>query len=308
MKFLRLTILTLVSSSFCFAVNKDMVAMQRDLEAKIDAMQQSINSRLDTLSGLLQGIQNDSRRTADQVAGMQDVLRNSVTTSLAPVTGLNTKIDSTGEDVRALRDAMADLGARLERMDAKITDLKNQLQIMQNPPPAPGATAPGMTVPGTPGATTTIPQGTQQLGTSAPPAGMSADKTYTDARRDQQTGNLDLALQEFQQYLTYFPTTELAANAQYYIGEISYNRGDFKGAVKAFDAVLERYPQNPKTRDARLMKGLALAKDGQRIRAVQELHSLIQTYPASEQARRAQAALKDPTLFPSGNATARRRP
>ena len=103
------------------------------------------------------------------------------------------------------------------------------------------------------------------------------------------------------------PATELAANAQYYIGEISYNRGDFKGAVKAFDAVLERYPQNPKTRDARFMKGLALAKDGQRARAVQELRSLVQTYPASEQARRAQAALRDPTLFPSASAPVRRR-
>lgn len=307
MKFLRLTILTLASSSFCFAVNKDMVAMQRDLEAKMDAMQQSINSRLDTLSGLLQGIQNDSRRTADQVAGMQDVLKNSVTNSLAPVTGLNTKIESQGEDVRALRDAMADLGARLERMDAKITDLKNQLQIMQNPPAAPGAAAPGG-MPGTLGAPSTVPQGSPQLGSAGPPAGMSADKTYTDARRDQQTGNLELAMQEFQQYLTYFPTTELAANAQYYIGEIGYNKGDYKGAITAFDAVLERYPQNPKTRDARLMKGLALAKDGQRSRAIQELHSLIQTYPASEQARRAQAALKDPTLFPSSTSTARRRP
>ena len=303
MKFLRLTVLTLASSSFCFAVNKDMVAMQRDLEAKIDAMQQSINSRLDTLSGLLQGIQNDSRRTADQVAGMQDVLRNSVTASLAPVAGLNTKIEATGEDVRSLRDALADLGARLERMDAKITDLKNSMQIMQNPPAAPGAAVPGAT-----GAPMSGPPGSVPQSSNMPPSGMSADKTYTDARRDQQTGNLDLALQEYQQYLTYFPTTELAANAQYYIGEISYNRTDFKGAVKAFDAVLERYPQNPKTRDARLMKGLALAKDGQRARAKQELHSLVQTYPSSEQARRAQAALHDPTLFPAAGSTARRRP
>lgn len=306
MKFLRLAVLTLASSSFCFAVNKDLVAMQRDLEAKIDAMQQSINARLDTLSGLLQGIQNDSRRTADQVAGMQDVLRNSVTNSLAPITGLSTKVDATSDDVRSLRDALADLGARLERMDAKITDLKNQLQIMQNPPPAPGASVPGA-MPGTTGTSPSNGPGTP-LGSSFPPAGISADKTYTDASRDRQTGNLDLALQEYQQYLTYFPNTELAANAQYYIGEISYNRADYKGAIKAFDAVLERYPQNPKTRDARLMKGLALAKDGQRTRAIQELHSLIQTYPASEQARRAQAALRDSTLFPSASASARRHP
>ena len=303
MKFLRLAILTFACSSFCFAVNKDMIAMQRDLEAKMDAMQQNIDSRLDTLSGLLQGIQNDSRRTADQVAGMQDVLRNSVTASLAPVTGLNTKIEATGEDVRALREALADLGARLERMDAKITDLKNSMQIMQSPPPAPGASAPGNAGPGMSGPPVS------SIGNGAPPPnGMSAEKMYTDARRDQQTGNFDLAQQEYQQYLTYFPNTELAASAQYYAGEISYNRADYKRAVQAFDAVLERYPQNPKTRDARLMKGLALAKDGQRARAVQELRSLVQTYPSSEQARRAQAALHDPTLFPSPGTTARRRP
>ena len=308
MKFLRLTVLTLACSSFCFAVNKDMVAMQRDLEAKIDALQQSLNSRLDTLGGQLQNMQSEFRHTSDLVTGMQDVLRTSVTTSLAPVNGLNTKIDATSEDVRSLRDALADLGARLERMDAKITDLKNQLQIMQNPPPAPGATAPGTTGPdGTSGGQMSGPSG-PPLASNGPPAGMSAEKMYTDARRDQQTGNFQLALQEYQQYLTYFPNTELAASAQYYAGEISYNRADYKAAVQAFDAVLERYPQNPKTRDARLMKGLALAKGGQRARAVQELRSLVQTYPSSEQARRAQAALRDPTLFPSAGTPVRRRP
>ena len=82
---------------------------------------------------------------------------------------------------------------------------------------------------------------------------MSAEKTYTDARRDLQTGNADLASQEFTQYLTYFPNTELAASAQYYLGEIAYNKANYTGAIQAFDAVLERYPQNPKTPDARLM-------------------------------------------------------
>jgi tol-pal system protein YbgF len=242
---------------------------------------------------------------------MQDVLRTSVTSSLAPVSGLNNKIEATGEDVRALRDALADLSARLERMDAKITDLKNQMQIMQNPPPAPTNFQPGTA----PGSTGTMIPGQQGMpgqqgppGTASIPVGVSAEKTYMDARRDQQTGNIDLAYQEYQQYLTYFPNTELAANAQYYLGEIDYNRGNYKGAVQAFDAVLERYPKNPKTADARLMKGMALAKDGQRARAVQELRSLIQTYPNTEDARKAAQALRDPRLFPSaGPSTARRK-
>ena len=304
MKFLRLATLTLTCSVFSFAANKDLVAMQRDLEARIDAMQQSLNSKIDVLSGMLTAMQGDTRRTADQLAGMQDVLRSTVANSLGPVTGLNTKVESTSEDVRALRDALADLSGRMERMDAKITDLKNQLQIMQNPPAAPGTSAPGTNAPGN------IPPGTSgQAGQAGPPPGMSAAQAFTDAFRDKQTGNTDLAYQEFQQYLTYFPNTEYAADAQYYLGEIDYNRRSYKAAIQEFDAVLERYPDNHRTRDAHLMKGLALAKDGQRTKAAQELRSLIQNFPTSEQARRAQQALHDSTLFPSaGSTTARRKP
>ena len=297
MKFLRVAALALTFSSFSFAVNKDLLALQRDLEQRFDALQQQqqqVNSKLDVLTGTIQAMQADTRRTADQVAGMQDVLRNTVANSLGPINSLGTKVEGTSEDVRALRDALADLGARLERMDAKITDLKNQMQIMQNPPPAPGAQG-----------TTGPASSTGGQSPTGPPAGVSAAQLFTDARRDQQTGNTPLAMQEYQQYLTYFPNTEYAANAQYYVGEIAYNQGDYKSAVQAFDAVLERYPQNPRTKDARYMKGLALAKDGQRTKAVQELRALVQTYPGTEQARKAQAALADRTLFPT--TTARKR-
>ena len=294
MKFLRLAVLTLTFSSFSFAVNKDLVEMQRELEAKLDAMQQTLNSKIDVLTGMLQAIQNDSRRTADQVASMQDTLTNGVAKSLMPVSGLNGKVDAMGDDVRALKDSLADLSARLERMDAKITDLKNQMQVMQNPPPAPGTATQG------------APGATGQPGTGTPPQGMSADRTYTDALRDFQTGKTDLAYNEFQQYLTYFPNTELAANAQYYLGEIAYNRGDYVASVQAFDAVLERYPENPKTPDAHLMKGMALLKSRQVSRAVQEFRALVQNYPHTDDARKAQEQLRDLHASPAPSPAARR--
>ncbi len=292
MKLLRLAALTLFCSSYSFAVNKDLVALQRALEARMDLMQASFDKQIGILTESLRTVQNDNRHNAELIASMQESLSGAVTRSLAPVTGLTTRVDAMGEDTKALRDALADLAARLERMDAKMTDLKNQLQIMQSPPPAPSATG----TPGQPGAS------------NVPPMGMSAEKTYNDARRDQQTGNVDLAAQEYQQYLTYFPTTELAASAQYYLGEISYTKGDYKAASEAFDAVLERYPNNPKTADAKYMKGMSLARDGQRTKAVQELRSLIQTNPNSEQARKASQALNDKRLFPSaGSSSATRR-
>jgi tol-pal system protein YbgF len=299
MKVLRLGVLALFCSAISFGASKEIIELQRDvalLQDKMDKMQHDLDTNLGALTAMMQQLQDSSTKAN---ASLQDTLSNGVGKQLAPVAGLSTKVDSMGDDVRALRDALNDLNGRLERMDAKMTDLKNQIQIVQNPPPAPGTPAPGA-VPGQQG---------QAGNTAGPPAGMTAEKTYTDARRDLQTGNTDLALQEFQQYLTYFPNTELAANSQYYIGEIYFNKGDYNNAIPAFDAVLERYPENPKTADAHYMKGLALVKAGQRNRAVQEFRTLVSNYPRTDNARKAQQQLRALGASPStGSTTARRRP
>jgi tol-pal system protein YbgF len=302
MKFVRLAALTLIGSALSFGASKEIVELQRDvalLQDKMDTMQRDLDTKLGALTAMLQAVQDNSARSS---ASLQDALSNGIGKQLTPVSGLSTKVDSMGEDVHALRDALGDLSARLERMDAKMTDLKNQMQIVQNPPAAPGVSAPAGSEPGAaPGAQP------QQGSAAGPPAGMTAEKTYTDARRDLQTGNADLALQEFQQYLTYFPNTELAANAQYYIGEILFRRSDYNNAIPAFDAVLERYPDNPKTADAHFMKGMALLKAGQRNRAVQEFRTLVANYPRTDNARKAQQQLRQLGASASSAPTATRR-
>lgn len=303
MKFLRLSALLVTFSSFSFAVNKDMLAMQRDLEDKINSLQADVSSKLATMNGMLTAIQSDTRRNAELLAAMQDTVSAGVTKSLTPVNGLTGKVDSVGDDVRSLKDALADLSARMERMDAKITDLKNQMQIIQSPPTAPSAMGSGGgPVPPTQLSapqSSLLPQGTASpsslnpSGTSAaPPRGMSAERSYTDAMRDMQTGKADLAYSEFQQYLTYFPNTELAAKAQYYLGEIDYNRGKYADAVKNFDIVLERYPENPKTADAHLMKAYSLMRANERNNAVQEFRVLVAKYPHTDDARKALQTLR----------------
>jgi tol-pal system protein YbgF len=303
MKFIRLATAALVFSSMTFAASKEMVELQRDvalLQDKVDTMQRDLDTKLGELTAMMHQVQDNSARSNAQ---LQDTLTNGVTKQLAPIVGVGTRVDSMGDDVRALRDSVNDLNARLERMDGKITDLKNQMQIIQNPPPAPG-TVPTTGVPGAVGAPTGVAG--QPQAAAGPPAGMSLDKTYTDARRDQQQGNVDLAAQEYHQILQYYPDSELAANAQYYIGEIAYNKGDMASAIQSFDAVLERYPQNPKTPDAHLMKGMALEKSGQRTRAVQEYKALVEQFPRTDDARKAQLHLHALGVSVASTSTRRR--
>ena len=70
----------------------------------------------------------------------------------------------------------------------------------------------------------------------------------------------DLAMQEFSDYLKYFPKTDFAPNAQYYIADIYYRKGDYENALPAFDAVLEQYTDSSKTPDAHFMKGMSYSK------------------------------------------------
>jgi len=297
MKLVRLAVLLLTCSGFCFAVNKDLLALQREMEDKINALQNDVDSKLSTMNGMLQAIQADSRHNADMLATMQESVTSAVARSLSPVNGLTNRMDTVSEDVRALKDSLADITARMERMDAKITDLKNQMQIMQSPPSAPAPSGTTTTSPLSPQSAVTSPQ----LSTPAvsgpttgpnPPAGVSADRSYAEAMRDLQTGKSDLAYNEFQQYLTYFPSTEFAAKAQYYLGEIDYNRGNYPSAIHNFDLVLERYPENPKTADAHLMKAYALLKANERNHAVQEFRILVSNYPHTDDARKALQQLR----------------
>jgi len=297
MKLARLAVLLLTCSGFCFAVNKDLLALQREMEDKINALQNDVDSKLSTMNGMLQAIQADSRHNADLLATMQESVTSAVARSLSPMTGLTNRVDTVSEDVRSLKDSLADITSRMERMDAKITDLKNQMQIMQSPPSAPSPSgSTGVTSPLSPQPATGPQSSMPAVGGPAagpnPPAGISADRSYAEAMRDLQTGKSDLAYNEFQQYLTYFPSTEFAAKAQYYLGEIDYNRGNYTSAIHNFDLVLERYPENPKTADAHLMKAYALLKANERNRAVQEFRILVSNYPHTDDARKALQQLR----------------
>jgi TolA-binding protein len=163
----------------------------------------------------------------------------------------------------AVKEAVADLNAHLNRLEQKLVDLENAVRIMQAPTPSP-------------------PSLSEALG--GPPAGVTAQALFQSAMRDQLAGNDELALQEFQDYLNDFEDTELAVASQYHIGEIAFYQGDLQSALDAFARVLERYPKSGKAPDALYLKAKVRARQGKRSLAVQELNKLVRTYPNSDAA------------------------
>jgi tol-pal system protein YbgF len=194
------------------------------------------------------------------------------------------------QSFQELRESILDMNSRMQKMDAKMNDLRQAVDVNsgQRPPPPTSGNTGGTGLP-TGGGTTLNTLGSAPT----PPPGMQAETTYTNAYRDYSSGNLDLALQEFLDYLKYFQSTQLAPNAQYYLGDIYYRKGDYLNAVQAFDGVLEHYSETNKTADAHYMKGVSLLKLNRRDAAAKEFKDVINRYPASDLATKSKQKLRE---------------
>jgi len=136
---------------------------------------------------------------------------------------------------------------------------------------------------------------------------MSSTDLYQQALGDRNGGKLDLALQEFADYLKYYGSTDLAPNAQFYIANIHMSQGLYDQAAQEFDMVLEKYGESNKTREAMLYKGLSLVKAGKRTQGADEFKEVIARYPHTDQATQActqltALGLRCPTTAPARSA------
>ena len=285
--FRRLGVLILVAApGLTFAASKEIQELQRDiaqLQDQVKQLQQSQDKQLAAITALVQQAIDAAGKANTSAAiiqsSLQQNLRDMESKVVPPVVGLGTRIDNMGNDFRTLQQAVADLTNSMQKVQAQLTDLTNMVKVLQAPPaPPPGATTQGAG---------------QGAGAAAEVPPMSASDLFSNARRDQTSGKLDLALQEYSDYLKFFGNTDLAPSAQYYIGSIHLSQGDYPTAVKDFDTVLEKYSDNDRTPMALYYKGQSLVKMSRRTDAVAEYKELIQRFPSNPLATQACSQLKE---------------
>jgi len=205
------------------------------------------------------------------------------------------RLDTMGTQVQGLSDNVADLQARLGKLDQKLTDIQNTLQNVDSKlaSPAPPTAVPSANsaAPG-PALSSAPPLAAPATSASAgPPA--SADVLYSNGLRDINGKHYDLATQEFQDYLKYYADTDLASNAQFYLGEISFMQSQYEQALDSYNKVIENYPKSFKTATSRMRKGYCLAELGQKAAAIRELRTVVRQYPGTDEAKRSAAKLRE---------------
>ena len=279
-KLLIVLFVTVVMAVPAFPVSKEIIQLQTQVQALQDQMtqmRQSFDERMGVMKNLIEQSTDNVNKVATAVTDLNQQLQKSHTDNGA-------RADQLSGQIQALNDSVDELKARMAKLSQQLDAIQNAQQNINQQPPANGQPAQPGGQPGQPGEGTGTPQAANQ----APPA----DVLYNNALRDYNSGNYDLASQEFGDYLKYYQNTDLAGNAQFYLGDISYRQGNYQAAVKAYDTVIEQYPGGNKAAAAQLKKGYALLQLGQRQAGVRELNALITRYPRSIEAQQAKDRLK----------------
>ncbi|MFZ2086083.1 MAG: tol-pal system protein YbgF [Candidatus Sulfotelmatobacter sp.] len=255
-----------------WGVSKEMVQLQtqvQQLQEQMTAMQRSFDERMGVMNNLVERDTDAVNKVAAAVSALQSTLQKQQGDSASHVDQLSGQIQS-------LNDSLDELKARLAKVSKQLEDMQSSQQ----------STA----------AQAAQQQAQQQALAAAPPP----DVLYNNALRDYNGAKNDLAIQEFSDYIKYYPNTDLAGNCYFYLGEVQFRQGNYQQAAQNYDQVLQNFPTGSKVASAQLKKGFSLIELGKQDDGVQELRHVIQRYPRSPEALQARERLRKLGVSPTG--------
>jgi len=247
-----------------WGVNKEMIQLQtqvQQLQEQMTAMQRSFDERM----GVMKNLVEQDTDAANKVAAALNTLQAALQKQQAEG---GTRVDQVSGQIQALNDTMDELKVRLAKVTKQLEDMQSAQQSLA--------------------ASQAQQQAAQQAQAQAPPP----DVLYNNALRDYNGGKNDLALQEFSDYIKFYPNTDYAGNCYFYLGELQFKQGNYAQAVQSYDQVLQNFPSGNKAAAAQLRKGFALLELGKQDDGVAELRHLIQRYPRSTEAVQARERLR----------------
>jgi TolA-binding protein len=189
-------------------------------------------------------------------------------------------VDNLSNDVRVIREKLDDNNVRVGSLTQEVEALRQGLQQVGRPTPSGDSTDPAAA-------------GAAPAATSGPPpVGQSPQKMYDSANSDYMSGQYDLAIIGFQEFIKAFPRSELADDAQVAICNAYLNDHKDQAAVDACDLAIRTYPSGNAIPTAYYRKGLALSNLRNAAAAREAWESLIKAFPDSADATLARQGLE----------------
>lgn len=241
------------------------------LQSDVLQLQNQIRDLEKTFNEKTDGLKSLVVQLNDQVAKSNLYLDRVSRTLESQASGEQSTNDKLLQEIRGLSGKIDDFGTRISAMAQQISDLKVQSKSI-----------------------------TETAG-GAP----SEDTLYTQAYNDYVAGNLDLAIQEFNAYLSSYPNGKMAAVAQMYIGDYYIRQGKLPQAVSAFTRVITDYPGAEQVPGALYKRGRAELALSETDNAIADFKDIISRFPDSPEAELAKSQLRDLGANPNKPAPAK---
>jgi tol-pal system protein YbgF len=247
-----------------YGANKDIVELQTQvtqLQQQMTQMKQSFDERMGIMRNLLEQNTDATNKVTTAINGLQA----SINKQQQDRSGQG---DQLSGQIQALNDTMDELKVRLTKLSKQLEDMQTAQQSMA------------------------AQQSQAQQQAQAIAQAPAPDVLYNNALRDYNGAKNELAIQEFNDYIKFYPNTDLAGNAYFYLAEIQFKAGDYQKAVANYDLVLQNFPSGNKAAAAQLKKGFALLELGKEDEGIQQLKHVIQRYPRTNEAVQARERLR----------------
>jgi tol-pal system protein YbgF len=182
-----------------------------------------------------------------------------------------------------LKLVLEDLLDRTNIIDGRLTDIESRVANILN---RMGGDVPVTSLPGQTDTTT------DTTGQEALPR-VDAKQMWDNAFDDMRRGDYDLAIMQFEEYLSLFGETELADDAQYWLGECYYGKKDYERAIIEFEKVEENYERSNQLVPALYKLARSYQETGNLAKARALFERIISDYPNSFEAGPARERLEE---------------
>ena len=255
-------LLLVLAAGPAYPQNKDILRLQADLitlQQQVKQLQSSIDENNNVMKTLVEKI-------ADQVntltGGLQKV-NQAVDQALGQAIGnLKNQNDATAKELRTI---LTNLNTRVSELQEGLSSVRSQMNSLS--------------------------QQVMTIKTTSEPLATPND-LWKSAMLSLFSGLYDLAVGDFQEFLSKSPNDPRAPEAHLRMGEAFFNQKKYQQAETEYDFVLQKYPESDTTRAALLKKGLALAEHDTP-QAITTLNEVVKRFPNTSEANSAQTKLRE---------------
>lgn len=116
---------------------------------------------------------------------------------------------------------------------------------------------------------------------------------YSQALKDYTSGEYNLCISEFEEFIKRYPESEYIIDAKYFLADAYISIQNKEKAKTLFEEIIRDYPKSQKAKYSLLKMGEISIEEGNKEKAKKYYEEIIKSFPESEEAIKAKEKLKE---------------